>query len=204
MSKEIVNNILWNEYGWSRLEAPEPFAVEKALETMTPERVASTLDAWCMGFSGQKGGYERARWQAFNIGVKYWRLNTQVALGLVVEEVPEHIAPARSIDEWHANMVLGYGRTGFKDGGACSREEYAQRVKACEVIPRAWEGKEIQYQTLVLSGGIPINLHGFEVAYYQGARVDSVPADPNKWFENVSTPQGQHIPWKADGTRNPK
>lgn len=203
MSTPAEVDALLHGLGWSDLEGAEPFAVEKALETMTPWQIASALEAWCQRFAGGYG-YLQARWDAFNIDVKYWRMNTLVALGLTVEEIPEHIEPARSVGEWFRNMTLGYGRTGFKDGGACSREEYAQRLIVADRIPPEWKGKEIQYRALVLSGGIPINLHGFEVAYYQSASVDDVPFDQNKWFENVSTPSGGHRPWKADGTRNPK
>jgi hypothetical protein len=137
--------------------------------------------------------------------VKYWKLNTLIAAGLVVEEDPEHIDKARSISEWERNMALGYGRTGYKDGGACSREEYAARLIASARIPREWfvAGKSEQYRILVLSGGIPVGLHGFDTMYRQTANIDSVPADPTKWFENVSTPQGQPVPWLPDGTRNP-
>ena len=204
MSTE-VDTILREQYGWSNLEGAEPFAVEKALETMLPKSIAYTLDAWCKQFDGLGNyGYLQARWDCFNTDVKYWRLNTLKALGLVTEEEPEHIEKARSISEWHANMALGFGRTGFKDGGACSREDYAKRLVAASRTPKEWRNKELQYYTLVLAGSIPIGLHGFETMYVQSVNVDSIPEDPNKWFENVNTPQGGHMPWKANGEPNPK
>lgn len=201
----MIDNILRTVYGWSALEGAEPEAAALALETMSPEVAASLLEARCQKFAGGYG-YLQARWDMFNLDVKYWKLNTLVALGLAVEEEPEHIDPARSISEWERNMALGYGRTGYKDGGACSREEYARRLVASARVPREWAvaGKSDQYRILVLSGGIPVGLHGFDTMYVQTVNIDSVPADPTKWFQNVSAPQGQNVPWMPDGTRNPK
>lgn len=199
-----VTKILRGVHGWSVLEGAEPEAVAYALQALDAHQIAARLEAWCQRFAGGYG-YEQARWDHFNIDVKYWKLNTLVALGLVVEEEPEHIEPARSISEWERNMALGYGRTGYKDGGACDREEYGRRLIASARVPREWAvaGKGEQYRILVLSGGIPVGLHGFDTMYVQKASIDSIPADPTKWFENVSTPQGQNVPWMPDGSRNP-
>lgn len=207
MGEELdeVTRILREMHGWSELEGAEPEAVAYALQALTAEQIAMRLDSWCARFDGGYG-YEQARWDYFNVGVKYWKLNTLVACGLVVEEEPEHIEPARSISEWERNMALGYGRTGYKDGGACDRDEYARRLIASSRVPREWAvaGKGEQYRILVLAGSIPVGLHGFDTMYVQTVNIDSVPADPTKWFENVATKQGQPVPWLPDGSRNPK
>lgn len=220
MTYTPVLNLLRTTYGWPRGVSPAPDPVELALQTMTPEAVAETIDghiwAWAennqppYGYPvpGRQGAYEWYRYRAFCDGVEYHALNTAIALGQVVEiEVP-HERAARSVSEWLDNMAKGRDRHGYPAIHPDTEQGQARKAKA-EQVPLEWliSGAGLIYQLACLSGMIPSSLTGFAVAYASTSPrlADVRGLDAQMWLENMIADDSRRPrPWLPGGMPNPK
>lgn len=205
--------------GWPAGTAPAPEATAKALAAGTPDEVAATLDGWVNAAvdstdapHGITGWDEFRRWvirRSFTAGQKFWELNTQIALGWVVEPPIDRVPEAQSADEWHRNLSERRSRLGYVllDATPQGDAELARRKAAATDVPRAWRvaGKADIWYLAVLEGMQKAPLDGFSAAYAANSpSLDSVRfLDADQWLANLRADDKRRPrPWNDDGSRN--
>lgn len=163
MLHELVATILRSHFGWPADEAPEPTAVDEFAEAnpdLSAEEIAARIDGYLddathgqappYGWTGTAKEYLRQTY--FTHGVKYWRENTNIALGvIVIPHVPQGRI-AKTVDEWWDNQEKGLSYLGYPLLGdtPLGNEEKAARWAAASAIPYAWlfTGLGLVYQLL--------------------------------------------------------
>ena len=160
MSAE-VDTILRETYGWPLDCAPEQNAVEEAAGT--PEQVAAQIDDWCRSVAatyvrygiepGSEAAYVQVRHLNFAIGVKFWRYNTRLALGLIHEIPEDKVRPAHTAQEWAENLAIGRDYLGYRNHDPASPEAALLYARAQNVpLDEAQAGLGIAWQFFLISG----------------------------------------------------
>lgn len=146
-----VNEILWSQHGWvatGDVEQPDAVVIEEALLTMTPDYIASTLDASVRSASehnapppgievwGPDGMYLYTRHAMYSGSNHYRGLDTAQALGLQPLDPPvPTIGQARTVTQWwdHQNRLCN--RLGEQ---MCDEATFDARNARANLIPLEW------------------------------------------------------------------
>lgn len=202
-------------YDWTVNEGPHPDPTAIALETQTPEQVAHTLGNYVQSaaanmvppYGAQESNSEILRRRLFSGGVKYWSLNTSIALGQQVEiQVPTE-GPAQSPTDWWNRQERLVNRIGE---ALCSAEEFARRNAYASLVPLEWRSSDMDpviYQLAAREGYLPVGMEGFDPAYLQSTpRLKDVRGlSAYQWMENLRDADlGRPPTWLPGGARNPK
>lgn len=202
--QEVVD-LLRGEYGWTDLEAPAPAPVELELQNSDADGVAIRLDDWCWSQAeksapppgievwGDNPEYKYIRYSNFCEGVKYWELNTSIALGQQVEVPVDKQPEARTVSEWWNNQEHNLSRLGYKlidENDPASVDDKNKRWAAAERVPAEWSSETDPdiYRLAVREGLIKVGQTGFHSLYSA-----STPASINdvrgltaqKWLDNL-------------------
>lgn len=147
--EQVVAILRRPENDWSVLEAPAPDATNLALQTMTPEEVATMLEEFLNAQAGTTlppyGAIESnttiVRRRLFTEGVKFWELNTAQALGSQPLDPPvDTIGEAKTVADWWGHQEILRNRLGEK---LCSADEFARRNAAADNVPLDWIAKDM-------------------------------------------------------------
>ncbi len=122
---QLIVQILRDLFGWPSDESPEPTAIEEfaaANPDLTAEDIAARIDGWLDDQSAGKPappGYrgtakDHLRYASFSDGVKYWRENTNIALGVITLPVVSQDRIAYTVEEWRENQRKGVSYLGFR------------------------------------------------------------------------------------------
>lgn len=219
MYQTVVDILRGPDHEWPLDCAPAPKATERELATRPPDEVAYDLNEWVTRRADEMRGqahidsYATARRLVlhahFAVGMKYWELETQKALGYVVDPPVDKIAEARSISEWLRNQALGRSRHGtlLVDDTPEGNAEMARRQAKAKDVPLEWatEGKGLIWSLAVIEGLIPTTIDALSAAYAQSTpSLASVRfLSPQQWLDNMrADDERRPRPWGADGRRN--
>lgn len=168
--------VLRSKYNWPIDATPSPGPVAEALETMTPEVVASCLDSSCRSSDAPPYGYpgtsyEWARYSRYVADGKYRVLNTSQALGLQPPDPPlDKVDEAKTASEWWHAQANNRTRLGFKLWDPDDADSLAWHEKlfaAAANVPPEWAiGTDpMIYQLACREGYIQPGMAGFHAAY---------------------------------------
>lgn len=199
-----VTAILRGPYHWKADESPEPTAVDEfaiANPDLKAGHIAARLDGFLDNQSAGKPAppdypgtaKDHTRYAWFNEGVKYWRENTNIALGVITLPVVSQDRIAREVWEWRDNQSRGISYLGFRlynPDNPLSVKEWEARQAAAASYNAPWydAGLADVYRLLTIEGELkkwvtpgfapPSELYGGAVETFYGA-------NPQKVLDNL-------------------
>jgi hypothetical protein len=214
-----VTTVLRASHGWHADESPEPTAVDEyavANPGLAAEGIAAQIDGYLDDAThGQAppDGYrgtakEHLRFKMFSDGVKYWKENTNIALGVIVLPVVAQGRIAKTVAEWWENQEKGLSYLGFPllDDTPQGNEERAERWAAASRYDAASEpwylaGLALVYQMLTREGLLKKWAKpGFAPPseYLGGAVQTFYDSNAQKVLDNLLAAQKGKVKWFTD------
>lgn len=145
--------------GWLPDEMPDADQVAWALDTATPEEVATKLQGYLVSKSDGTPPYYGELEPHITIvrrktfGGHFRRMFAAIALGQSPDEAPvDTVGEAKTVEEWQDRLILYRNRLGERNG---DEAEYARRLAAARIVPPEWQISEETarlYQLLVWEG----------------------------------------------------